>query len=124
VIWEKGYSYFFKIGRGELKKEEKVKILGENFIKTALSSFPQYGIQFITDDSYYYYEPAVKKLDLEDIILHTLLIEESISTNRKLACLLSLISLDVDIGSCGRSLGFSGQTRGPHFLRNDDLNQK
>jgi predicted transcriptional regulator len=28
VIWEKGYSYFFKVGRKEeLKKEEKVKIL-------------------------------------------------------------------------------------------------
>ncbi|HKW04545.1 MAG TPA: hypothetical protein VJN71_04525 [Nitrososphaerales archaeon] len=73
VIWEKGYSYFFRIGRRELE-EEKVKISGKNFIKTALSSFPQYGIQLITDDLYYYYEPAVKKLDLEDIILHTLLI--------------------------------------------------
>lgn len=88
VIWEKGYSYFFKIGRKDLKKEEEVKILGKNFIKTALSSFPQYGIQFITDDFYYYYEPAVKKLDLEDMILHTLLIDRGSQTYTIYALLL------------------------------------
>ena len=88
VIWEKGYSYFFKVRRSELKKEEKVKILGENFIKTAISSFPQYGIQFVTDDLYYYYEPTVKKLDLEDIILHTLLIHRGSQTYAIYALLL------------------------------------
>jgi DNA-binding Lrp family transcriptional regulator len=88
MIWQKGYSYFFKVGRRELKKEEEVKILGKNFIKTALSSFPQYGIQFITDDLYYYYEPAVKKLDLEDIILHTLLIDRGSQTYTIYALLL------------------------------------
>jgi hypothetical protein len=88
VIWEKGYSFFFKVGRSELKKEEKVKILGENYIKTAISSFPQYGIQFITEDSYYYYEPAVKKLDLEDVILHTLLIDRGSQTYTIYALLL------------------------------------
>lgn len=78
VIWGKGYSYFFKLRGRELNKE--VKILGRNFIKTALSSFPRYGIQFITGDLYYYYEPAVKKLDLEDVILHTLLIDRGSQT--------------------------------------------
>ncbi len=87
VIWEKGYSYFFKLGRRELKEEE-VKILGKNFMKTALSSFPQHGIQFITEDLYYYYEPAVKKLDLEDIILHTLLIDRGSQTYTIYALLL------------------------------------
>ncbi|MDH2900493.1 MAG: MarR family transcriptional regulator [archaeon] len=88
VIWRKGYSYFFKVGRRGLKKEEEVKILEKNFIKTALSSFPQYGIQFITEDLYYYYAPAVKKLDLEDIILHTLLIDRGSQTYTIYALLL------------------------------------
>lgn len=79
VIWRKGYSYFFKV-RNEKPQRRKVeddRIPAMQLHKTALSVYPSYGIKFITDDDYYYSEPGKRKLPIEEVLLHTLLIDPS-----------------------------------------------
>ena len=57
---------------------------------TALTVSPTYGIQFLTSDLYYYHEPNLTALAVEDIILHTLLIDPESQTYSTYALLLAL----------------------------------
>lgn len=63
-------------------------------VPTALTASPDYGIQFITGDSYYYYEPKLERLSLEDVILHTLLIDPDSQKFNTYALLLLLKNRD------------------------------
>ena len=91
IIWRKGFNCFIKI-----KSTSKVAIekLPDSAVPTALTVSPDYGIQFITGDSYYYYEPKLERLSLEDVILHTLLIDPDSQTFNTYALLLSLKNRD------------------------------
>ena len=75
VLWMEGYSCLFKV-RMEAEKKE----IPKHFLRTALSAYHDYGIQFITNEVYYYYEPGKTRLSLEDVILHTLLIDRGSQT--------------------------------------------
>ena len=57
---------------------------------TALTVLPTYGIQLLTHDLYYYHEPNLTELALEDVILHTLLIDPESQTYSTYALLLAL----------------------------------
>ncbi|MCL4350633.1 MAG: winged helix-turn-helix domain-containing protein [Candidatus Thermoplasmatota archaeon] len=87
ILWRSGYRCLFRIHA--VREEEKQKTFKGGFL-TALSAFPEYGIQFITSDSYYYYDPDLKEITIEDIILHTILIEPDSQTNTTYALLLIL----------------------------------
>ena len=82
VIWRKGDSYFFKT-KQVLKQHP-------GFHQTAISVFPRYGIRFITNEKYYFFDAKVKSLNLEDYLLHTLLIDPTSETYSRYALLLLL----------------------------------
>lgn len=87
IIWRSGYRCFFKIRDHSMPGSKK---LPDWVIPTALTASPAYGIQYITRDFYYYYEPRLDKLSLEDVILHTLLIDPDSQTFNTYAILLAL----------------------------------
>ena len=87
IIWRKGFNCLFKI---KSDSSAGFKKLPDSAIPTALTASPSYGIQYITGDSYYYYQPRLDKLSLEDVILHTLLIDPDSQTFSTCAVLLAL----------------------------------
>jgi len=91
IIWRKGFNCFIKI---KSNSNVAIKKLPDSAVPTALTASPDYGIQFITGDSYYYYEPKLERLSLEDVILHTLLIDPDSQTFNTYALLLSLKNRD------------------------------
>lgn len=67
IVWSSGFRYLFRVGKGrELKGD---------FIKTAVSALPSYGIQLVTNDEYYFYAQGVHKLSLDDVVIHTFRID-------------------------------------------------
>lgn len=86
TIWRSGYRCLFKTRDYSKKVAE---ILPAGTFPTALTVSPDYGIQFLTSDSYYYHEPNLNKLDIEDVILHTLLIDPESQTYSNYALLLA-----------------------------------
>ena len=96
ILWRSGYRCLFKIRKNSGKKEERLPI--ETF-PTALSVSPDYGIRFLTQDSYYYHDPNLNKLTIEDVILHTLLIDPESPTYSTYALLLAFKNkrnMDID----------------------------
>ena len=87
MIWRKGFSCLFKIKSNSINGRKK---LPDSSIPTAITASPHYGIQYITGDSYYFYEPRLDRLSLEDVILHTLLIDPDSQTYNTYAVLLAL----------------------------------
>lgn len=83
ILWSKGFSFIAKTRKGEVKESLHLK-------KTSFSAFPGYGIRFITDSEYFFYSPLQQNLTLEDIIIHTILIDPSSRTNVGYATLLLL----------------------------------
>ena len=79
MIWRKGEKFLFKT---------KSKELSNTFGKTAITMFPKYGIKFIADEDYYFYDPNSRTVSLEDILLHSLLIDPSSPTNNRYALFL------------------------------------
>ena len=92
VLWRSGYRGLFRIHNANGKETRKDL---RNALPTALSAFPEYGIQFITPDSYYYLDPETKELTIEDIIIHTLLIEPDSQTYITYALLLIFKAMDL-----------------------------
>ncbi len=86
TIWRSGYRCLFKMHGNSKKAAER---LPADTFPTALTVSPDYGIQFITSDSYFYHEPNLTKLDIEEIILHTLLIDPESQTYSTYALLLA-----------------------------------
>ncbi|MDH2906310.1 MAG: MarR family transcriptional regulator [Methanomassiliicoccales archaeon] len=83
MVWAKGFNFIAKTKKGEVNESSCLK-------KTAISAFPGYGIRFITDSEYFFYDPFQRNLTLEDIIIHTILIDPSSRTNIGYATLLLL----------------------------------
>lgn len=97
ILWRSGYRCLFKI-RGYSRKDA-VSLPPETF-PTALTVSPDYGIQFMTSDLYYYHEPNLNKLAIEDAILHTLLIDPESQTYSTYALLLAFKNekeIDMDL---------------------------
>lgn len=80
IIWRRGGRYLFKI--------KSPARLGHVFHKTALTMFPHYGIQFVTDEEYYFYDSNGESLTIEDYILQTILVDPSSETYIRYALLL------------------------------------
>lgn len=59
-------------------------------IITASTAVPNYGIQYITRDSYYFYKLGLDKLSLEDVIPHTFLIDKESQNFNTYTILLTL----------------------------------
>lgn len=92
IFWRKGASYLFKV-------KAQVKT-GPHFHRTALTVFPRYGIQFVTDEEYYVYDSSGRIPTVEDYIVHTILIDPSSATYIGYAALLllkKLKSLDTEV---------------------------
>ena len=89
TIWRSGYRCLFKTR--DYSKRVAGRLLTNTF-PTALTVAPDYGIKFMTSDSYYYFEPNLNKLDIEDVILHTLLIDPESQTYSTYALLLAFKS--------------------------------
>lgn len=86
TVWRSGYRCLF-MSRDYSKKV--AENLPTDTSPTALTVSPDYGIQFMTSDSYYYHEPNLNNLDIEDVVLHTLLIDPESQTYSAYALLLA-----------------------------------
>ncbi len=86
ILWRSGYSCLFKIRNATQSAIEK---LPTGSVPTAVTKSADYGIRFLTPDSYFYFEPELKELTVEDVILHILLIGPESPTYSAYALLLA-----------------------------------
>jgi Mn-dependent DtxR family transcriptional regulator len=70
VLWQKGLECLIRVPKTE-------EVVQNGFLKTATSRLNDFGIQTISDFDVYFYSTRKRKLAVEDIILHTLLIERN-----------------------------------------------
>lgn len=97
ILWRRGYRCLFKV-RGTSSHEDKS--LSDGTFPTSLTVSPYYELKFITEDSYYYHDPKLTELTIEDVILHTLLIDPDSQTYASYAILLALKNIkhvDLDL---------------------------
>ena len=88
ILWESLDE--FLIQTGDL-------INHDSFVKTGPSRFQQHGLPLVTTGaSYYFYSEDVQELTVEDLICHTLLIEES--TRYQTYCLLLIQMENLESG--------------------------
>lgn len=86
VIWRKGLRYLFRVPVGEGAEGD--------FLPTAISVFPRYGIRLVTEYDYYFYSPTEEHLAVEDYIIHTLLVHPSSPTYATFEILLLLKTVE------------------------------
>jgi len=72
IIWSRGYRFLFRVGRA--------RKLPSRFLKTAVSALPSYGVQLVSEEEYYFYAKGIDSLSLEDVIIHTLLVDPTSQT--------------------------------------------
>ena len=84
ILWRKRSECIFKINHGQA---EALEAESQNIHLTALSAFPNYGIPFLTTETFYYFSPTKSKLTQTDVVLHTLLIDPNNRTNTSYAVL-------------------------------------
>lgn len=70
VLWQKGLECLIRVPKTE-------EIPQKDFQKTATSRLNDFGIQTISDFDVYFYSTRKRKLTVEDVILHTLLMERN-----------------------------------------------
>lgn len=68
ILWQKGMEFL-------VRTPKHLKTSHEHFFKTATSLFPGFGIPIFSEFDIYFYSKKKKTIRLEDIIIHTLLIE-------------------------------------------------
>lgn len=68
ILWQKNFECLIRIPRNS-------EFLQKDFLKTATSRLHDFGIQILSDFDIYFYSRKKKKIRIEDVILHTLLIE-------------------------------------------------
>jgi DNA-binding MarR family transcriptional regulator len=68
VLWQKDFECLIRLPK-------TTEISRSDFVKTATSCLPDYGIQLMSDFETYFFSKRKTRICLEDIILHTLLIE-------------------------------------------------
>ncbi len=86
IIWNRGYRYLLRV-------ETRDRLKGD-FTKTAVSALASYGIQLVTKDEYYFYAKGVRSLTFEDVLIHTLLIDQTSQTYATYALLAIFKNLD------------------------------
>jgi DNA-binding transcriptional ArsR family regulator len=68
ILWQRDMEFL-------VRTPKNVKSVPKNFLKTATSLFPDFGIPIFSEYDIYFYSTEKKNIRLEDTILHTLLIE-------------------------------------------------
>jgi hypothetical protein len=68
ILWQQGSEFLVRTSKG-------LQNIPLNFQKTATSLFGEYGLSLFTDFDLYFYSINKKSIRLEDVLLHTLLIE-------------------------------------------------
>jgi hypothetical protein len=81
ILWRKDFECLIRV-------PNTLKIAQKGFTKTATSSMQDYGIQLISDSDVYSFSKRKTGIRLEDVILHTLLIESGNVRNTIYALLL------------------------------------
>lgn len=82
TLWRKGLECLIRIPKND-------DVPSDGFLKTATSRFPKFGIRLLSDYQIYFYSQKKKKIRLEDVILHTLLIDRD-NTRYVTYCLILL----------------------------------
>jgi DNA-binding transcriptional regulator GbsR (MarR family) len=67
VLWECNTEFIIESKTLQTKK---------GFQPTGASAFARFGVQLLAPSSYFFYSPSTRKLRLEDVILHSLLVHE------------------------------------------------
>ena len=70
IIWQQDMECLFE-------GPHKIEPLGEGLEETATSSFGKFGLPLLTQSRVYFYSREKRELKVEDVILHTLLLEGS-----------------------------------------------
>jgi len=68
ILWRRNMEFMVRAPR-------TAKAPSTDFHKTATSLFPQFGLQLFSDSEVYFYSQTKQVMRLEDVILHTLLVE-------------------------------------------------
>jgi DNA-binding transcriptional ArsR family regulator len=86
ILWQRGKEFLFK---------SKKEIKAEEVTPTAISVFPDYGVQMLSDLHYYFHSP--RRMSASDHILHTILIGPERVTYNSYALLLYQKTIPRDI---------------------------
>ena len=68
ILWQRDLECLIRLPKD-------INISQKGFMKTAISLFNEFNIPLVTDFSVYFYSPNKEKIRVEDVILHTLLID-------------------------------------------------
>lgn len=68
MLWQKDFEFLIRVPK-------TTRVTQEEFAKTATSRLQDFGIQLMSDFDIYFYSMKRPAISIEDIILHTLLIE-------------------------------------------------
>jgi len=68
ILWRQDMEFLVRVPK-------EVKEIPQNFHKTAISMFGEYGLPLFTDFDVYFYSVNKQSIRLEDVLLHTLLID-------------------------------------------------
>ena len=72
ILWESIDSFL-------VRTDKNLRIDGSDFHLTGPERFGEYGIELITtDDRYYFYSEDIDEIEPEDLVCHTLLIEDGV----------------------------------------------
>ena len=69
MLWQKNFECVFRAPKS-------FAVLQDDFLKTATSRLQDFGIPIFSDFDVYFYSKKKKSIRIEDVILHTLLIEK------------------------------------------------
>ncbi|HKM60390.1 MAG TPA: hypothetical protein VJY36_05910 [Candidatus Bathyarchaeia archaeon] len=69
TLWQKDFEFLIRVPQTK-------EVYQRGFTKTATSRLADYGIQLVSDFDVYFYSKKPKNIGLEDVLLHTLLIEK------------------------------------------------
>ena len=69
VVWERNNEFIIEASKGGQEQRD--------FRLTGPSAFGRFGIVLFIPTSYYYHSPSVRELELEDLIIHSLLLPKS-----------------------------------------------
>jgi hypothetical protein len=70
ILWQKDFECLIRIPKNS-------GVLEKGFLKTATSRLHDFGIQILSDFDIYFYSKKKERIQTEDVILHTLLIERN-----------------------------------------------
>jgi DNA-binding CsgD family transcriptional regulator len=81
ILWQKDFECLIRVPK-------TTQIVQKGFVKTATSRMQDYGIQLISDFDTYFFSKRKTEIRLEDVILHTLLVETGNVRNMTYALIL------------------------------------